>query len=43
MLFAVEMLIRDSSGSFLQGQVMKVAGTVSLSDAEARGVLEVLH
>lgn len=35
--------MRDSTGSFLQGRMMKVAGVISPFEAEARGVLEVLH
>lgn len=40
--FFIGMLIRDSSGAFIQGKMMKFAGHVSALEAEARGVWETL-
>lgn len=38
--FSIGMLIRNNTGAFIQGKVMKFAGSISAFEAETRGVLE---
>lgn len=40
--FAVRMVVRDHSGSFIQARTVRKEGEVSVIEAEARGVLEAL-
>ncbi|KAL8094027.1 hypothetical protein AgCh_035785 [Apium graveolens] len=40
--FSIGMLIRDNTGAFIQGKVMKIAGNISVMEAESVGVWEAL-
>lgn len=42
-MFRLGMVIRNDAGVFVMGKVMKVAGEVSVMEAEARGVLEAIQ